>query len=110
METVTRPEERWQRADLKTVNLVPRILAKRAALASGAWEVLWLGEGDTILEGGSTNVFLVRHNTLITPPLGERVLAGVTRREVLELAEGLGIPTEVRPVTRLRPSRLTRFC
>ena len=98
VDVVTRPEQRWLRADLKTVNLVPRILAKRDALACGAWEVIWLGEGKRLLEGGSTNLFIVHGDELITPPLGERVLAGVTRKEVLELAEDLGIPSSVRPV------------
>ena len=98
VQVITRPEERWLRADLKTVNLIPRILARRQAREQGAWEILWIGENGHVLEGGSTNVFMVQGRTLVTPPLGERILAGVTRQEVLSIAEQEGWDVDVRSI------------
>ena len=65
VQVITKPEERWLRADLKTVNLIPRVLAKREARAQGAWEILWIGDEGHVLEGGSTNIFMVKGNTLV---------------------------------------------
>ena len=96
---VTRPEERWLRADLKTVNLIPRILARRQAKEAGAWEILWTSRTGEVLEGGATNVFAVIDGILVTPPLGERILAGITRQYVLEIAEARGVPVTVRPLS-----------
>ena len=97
--TVTRREERWLRADLKTVNLIPRILARRQAMESGAWEILWTSHDDDVLEGGSTNVFAVIDGKLVTPPLGERILAGITRQDILYIAEKESLEVDCRSLS-----------
>ena len=94
VKVVTREEERWLRADLKTVNLIPRILARREAKAQGAWEVIWASDSGEVLEGGATNVFAVIDGVLWTPPLGERLLAGITRQEVLRCACESGLSVQ----------------
>jgi D-alanine transaminase len=89
---VTYPDIRWGRCDLKTVNLLPNVLAKQAAVDAGAFEGVFVRDG-TVTEGAQTTVFAVLDDTLLTHPLGERILPSVTREVVLELAAELGITT-----------------
>lgn len=88
---ITVTEQRWAHNELKTVNLIPRILAFDDARARGAVEALWVGPDDAVWEGLSCNVFAVRGAALVTPPLGPHVLAGVTRGAILELAPAAGL-------------------
>jgi branched-chain amino acid aminotransferase len=77
---------------IKSSNLLNNILALREARARGAEEpVLTTLEG-LIAEGASTNVFVVKHGALLTPPLSTGILGGITREILLELAESLEIP------------------
>ncbi len=77
---------------IKSSNLLNNVLAVREAQARGAEEAVLLNQKGEIAEGASTNVFVVRGGTLLTPILETGILAGITREVVLELAEGLGIP------------------
>jgi branched-chain amino acid aminotransferase len=77
---------------IKSSNLLNNVLAQREAQARGAEEAVLLNLKGEIAEGASTNVFVVRGGTLLTPLLETGILAGITREVVLELAEGLGIP------------------
>lgn len=88
---ITVPEQRWAHNELKTVNLLPRILAFDDARAKGAAEALWVSEDGAVWEGLSCNVFAVEGGALLTPPLGPHVLAGVTRGAILELAPAAGL-------------------
>ncbi|MFP2909784.1 aminotransferase class IV [Pyxidicoccus sp. 3LFB2] len=95
--TVLLPDLRWARCDLKTVNLLPNIMAKQQAREAGAFEALLVRDG-FITEGASTSAFFVMDGTLFTHPKNERILPGVTRDIVLELARELGIPVQERAV------------
>jgi len=86
---VTYPDSRWARADLKTTMLLPNVLAQQAALDAGADDVIFLRDG-IALEGSHANLFLVRDGVLHTAPLDHRVLPGITRELILQLARGLG--------------------
>lgn len=88
---VTYPDLRWARCDLKTVNLLPNVMAKQAAAAAGAFEALLVRDG-VLTEASHSSAFAVVGGVLRTHPLGPRVLPSVTRAVVLELAAGLGIP------------------
>ncbi len=77
---------------IKSSNLLNNVLAVREAQSRGAEEAVLLNQKGEIAEGASTNVFVVRGGTLLTPLLETGILAGITREVVLELAEGLGIP------------------
>lgn len=77
---------------IKSSNLLNNVLAVREAQARGAEEAILLNQKGEIAEGASTNVFVVRGDTLITPLLETGILAGITREVVLELALRLGIP------------------
>jgi D-alanine transaminase len=81
----SRPDIRWGRCDIKTVQLLPNLLAKQAARQQGAFEV-WMVDGDGfVTEGGSTNAWIVdRKGDVITRDLSNAILPGVTRRIMLE--------------------------
>jgi D-alanine transaminase len=96
---ITVPETRWDRADLKTVNLIPRILVRQKAKEQGAYEAIWVDEQGEVLEASASNVFAVIDGMVVTPPLGNRLLAGITRAVVLDLTERLGIPWAERTIS-----------
>lgn len=95
---VTAREIRWSRTDLKTTNLIPRILVRLDAQSDGAYEALWVDDQHFVLEGTSSNVFAVFGGVLRTPPTGSGLLAGVTRRIVMEQAISEGFPLQERPI------------
>ncbi|MDB5739235.1 MAG: D-amino acid aminotransferase, partial [Alphaproteobacteria bacterium] len=80
----TQPDIRWGRCDIKTVQLLPNLMAKRAAKAVGAFEA-WLVDRDGyVTEGGSTNAWIVDEDgTVITRELSNAILPGVTRRVMM---------------------------
>jgi D-alanine transaminase len=97
---ITVPDLRWRRCDLKTINLLPNVMAKQQAVEAGAYEAIMLRD-DTVTEGSTVSVLAVVAGTLRTHPLGPSVLPGVTRSVVLELARAEGIAVEERAVSAL---------
>jgi D-alanine transaminase len=93
---VTVPDDRWAKCWIKTVNLLPNILAKEKARRAGAHEAIFVRDGMAI-EGTSANLFVVRGGSLETAPVTNYILPGVTRQVVLELAAELGIPVRMEP-------------
>jgi len=83
---------------IKSCNLLNNILAVQEAQAKGAVEPILLNDIGEIAEGASSNVFLVKEGTLLTPPLDAGILPGVTRQIVLELAAAMPIPAREEPV------------
>jgi D-alanine transaminase len=94
---ITLPDLRWGRCDIKTVNLLPNILAKQQAKEAGAWEAVLVRDG-ILTEGASTTVLVVMEDTLFTHPKGHQILPSVTRDVVLELARDLQLHVVERPV------------
>jgi D-alanine transaminase len=94
---ITMPDVRWLRCDIKTVQLLPNVLARQAAADRGATEAL-LVRDDVLTEGSHTNVFAVVGGALRTHPLTHLVLPGITRAVVLELAASAGIPVDETPI------------
>lgn len=94
---ITHADIRWDRCDLKTVSLLPAVLMKQLAKDRDAFETLLIREG-LVLEGASSNVFMVRHGVLSTPPKGPFLLPGITRDLVLELAAENGFPAQERDI------------
>jgi D-alanine transaminase len=88
---ITAPDLRWLRCDLKTIQLLPNVLAKQAAAEQGATECLLVRDG-VVTEGSHSNVMAVLDDTLRTHPLSNLVLPGITRAVVLEIARELRIP------------------
>lgn len=79
-------------ANLKTLNFLDNVLARREAVEAGADEALLLNTSGNLAEASAANLFAVFDGVLHTPPLGDGVLPGITRAVVLELARGLDIP------------------
>lgn len=93
------PDRRWQRRDIKSIALLPNILAKQEARAAGAYEA-WQVEDGVVTEGSSTNAWIVtRANTLVTHPAGPAILNGVTRQVLLQAAKQADMKVEERPFT-----------
>lgn len=95
---ITTQDLRWGRCDIKSLNLLPNILAKQQAVRSGAFEAIFTRSGE-IAEGTSSNVFAVFGNSIATPSMGPAILSGVTREMVLELARTGGLKAEERVIT-----------
>ncbi len=96
---ITQPDIRWGRVDIKSVGLLPNILAKEQAKRVGAAEA-WLVRDGKVTEGGSSNAWIVdARGTLITHPLGNEILGGITRQTVIRCAEKLQMRIEERPFT-----------
>lgn len=90
---------RWKRRDIKTVGLLPQVLAKQAAVDAGAADA-WMIEEGYVTEGSSNNAFIVdTDGKLITRHLGNEILPGITRASVLELVNKENIRFEERPFT-----------
>lgn len=94
---ITHPDLRWHSCDLKTVNLLPNVLAKQHAVTAGATEAVLIRNG-TVTEGSHTSVFAVIDGVLRTHPRAAWILPGITRGIVVELARASGVPVEERPI------------
>lgn len=97
---ITYPDQRWARCDIKTVSLLPNVLAKQAAKERGAFEA-WLVDADGyVTEGSSSNAWIVtREGVIVTRDLKANILPGVTRHEALQAAAQLGLRFEERAFT-----------
>jgi D-alanine transaminase len=98
VKVVTVPDIRWMRRDIKSVMLLAPVLGKQAAYEAGAFEA-WMIEDGHVTEGTSSNAYIVRNGRVITRPLSNHILAGVTRRSLLKLAEDAGVVIEQRRFT-----------
>jgi D-alanine transaminase len=100
IDVVSVPDIRWARCDIKSVSLLPNVLAKQAARAAGAYEAWQISADGFVTEGSSTNAWIVdRDGRLITHPLENAILEGITRKRLLQLAREAGIEVEERRFT-----------
>lgn len=90
---ITLPDLRWAMPSIKTTNLLPNVLAQQAAIDAGAADVVFHRDG-SVTEGTHNNVFAVEHGRLVTAPADGRILEGVTRGALLELARADGIEVD----------------
>lgn len=96
---ITLPDLRWARCDIKSIALLPNVLAKQEAVANNAYEAWQIKEDGFISEGAVSNAFIVRGNVVVTHPLTPDILPGITRNRVLALAEILGMEIQEIPFT-----------
>lgn len=87
------PDNRWGRCDIKSIALLPNVMANEAAHAAGGFEALFVKDG-VVVEGSHSNLWGVRDGRLVTYPASNYILPGITRAKVFELAAELGIPAE----------------
>jgi D-alanine transaminase len=95
--SVTVDDVRWARRDLKTIQLLGNVLAAQAPGDQGADETVLVNEGMAI-EGSHNNLFMVFGETVVTHPLSNQILGGISRSVVLELAADLGYEVQERCV------------
>lgn len=97
---VTVPDIRWKRVDIKSVALLPNVLAKQAAREQGAREAWLVDAQGRITEGSSSNAWIInRDGKLITHPLGQDILPGITRSVVIDMVRAQGLAFEERTFT-----------
>lgn len=94
---ITASDTRWGRCDIKSIALLPNVLANQAAHAADAFEALFVRDG-VLIEGSHSNLFGVVDGTLTTYPSSNYILAGITRNLVLELAREIGMPVAEAPI------------
>ncbi len=97
---ITTPENRWGRCDIKTVGLLPNVLARQAARERGAGEALFVDEMGLITEGASANAWILDGDGVLrTRDTQANILRGVTRRTLLDVIAEAGLKVEERPFT-----------
>ncbi|MDF2782553.1 MAG: dat 1 [Geminicoccaceae bacterium] len=95
---ITLPDLRWGRCDIKSISLLPNVMARQQAAAAGCREAWLVDQAGRVTEGSASNAYIVdQGGRLVTHPLSERILGGITRSVVLELARADGIPVVERP-------------
>lgn len=96
---ITVPDIRWQRRDIKSVGLLAQVLAKQQAKEAGAAEA-FMHEDGVITEGASSSIFLITTDgTILTRPLSNAILPGITRNAVMRLAREEHLTVVERPFT-----------
>lgn len=97
---ITVPENRWERVDIKSIGLLPNVLARQQAREAGAGEAWFVDPDGTVKEGAATNAWIVTWDgVLVTRPAEFGILRGVTRATVMDLADKLGLNVEERAFT-----------
>lgn len=89
---ITTPDTRWARCNIKTIGLLPNVLAKQEAKTAGAYEAWFVGGDGYVTEGSSSNAWIVTKNqTLQTRQLDRGILAGITRETLINVAKSQGL-------------------
>jgi D-alanine transaminase len=95
---ITTPETRWSRCDIKTIALLPNVLAKQKARQAGAVEAWFVDELGLVTEGASSNAWIIdEHGVLRTRDVQANILRGITRGTLLGLMAREGLKVEERP-------------
>ncbi|MFT5368580.1 MAG: D-alanine transaminase [Candidatus Latescibacterota bacterium] len=97
VKAITTPDMRWLRCDIKSVSLLPNVLAQQRAQEAGAEEAILIRDG-VVTEGSHTSVCGIFDGVLYTHPDSNLILPGITRAIVLELCEQLNIPVKLFPI------------
>ena len=97
---ITVPDNRWQRVDIKSISLLPNVLAKQAAREKGAKEAWFVDGGGHVTEGSSSNAWIVtRSGKVVTRPADNGILRGITRTVLIGVIRAQGLEFEERSFT-----------
>ena len=99
VEAMTTEDLRWSRCDIKSLNLLANVMARQQAKRSQVFEAILVKNGE-VTEGAVSNVMAVLEGVVTTAPQGPRILSGVTRNVVLQLARKEGVPLQERYISR----------
>ena len=105
---ITHPDLRWGRCDLKTLNLLPNVLASQVAKERGTFEAMLIRDG-VVTEGTKTNFFGVVNGSLRTHPCDSHILPGITRSVLRELATALSIELDETPIKESEIPKLSEL-
>jgi D-alanine transaminase len=97
IKAITVPDDRWEHCDIKTIDLLPNVLAHQKAVDQGGSEAIFVRDG-ILLEGTHSNFFAVKEGKVIIAPESDRILSGVTRRAVFEICRKLNIDLLEEPI------------
>jgi D-alanine transaminase len=97
---ITHPDQRWDRCDIKSTNLLGNVLAMQAAVEAGGVEALLYLPDGTLTEGTHTSFFGVLEGVLLTAPNSNAILPGITRGLVLRLSARAGVPVREQMLRR----------
>ena len=94
------PDNRWERVDIKTIALLPNVLARQAAVEQGAREAWFVAADGTVTEGASANAWIVTADgVVVTRPADRGILRGITRTVLLQTIKAEGLTVEERTFT-----------
>ena len=97
---ITVPDNRWLRVDIKSISLLPNVLAKQAARERGAKEAWFVDAEGNVTEGSSSNAWIVtKGGKVVTRPADHGILRGITRTVLIEVISAQGLQLEERPFT-----------
>jgi D-alanine transaminase len=99
VEAITTEDIRWGRCDIKSLNLLANVLARQQVKQAKVFETILVRAG-LVTEGAVSNVMVVQEGMVVTAPEGSRILSGVTRTVVLDLALSEGLPIQERFVSQ----------
>jgi D-alanine transaminase len=92
LKVCTYPDQRWKRCDIKSLNLLPNVLAKMDAQRKKCDEAILVNDSGHITEGSSSAFFGIVDGKLRTTPLGDNILPSVTRKYIFMCAKAIGLP------------------
>lgn len=95
---ISTPDIRWARCNVKSLNLLPNVMAREQALRSGAFEAIFI-RNEKVTEGAGSNLFAVIGKKIITPPAGPYILSGITREVVLQIGKENGLEMAEKELT-----------
>lgn len=93
---VTHPDIRWGRNDIKATSLAANCMAAQYAKERGAMEVVFVDSDGYMTEGSHTSLFGIKDGKLVVAPSSSKVLPGITKRQILELAKEIAVPLDER--------------
>lgn len=102
---LTVEDNRWLRVNIKSLNLLPNVLAKHRAKSQGADEAIFVRDG-LVTEGSASNVYGIRDGVVYTHPANHLILNGITRQAIVRLSEELGIPWREVPISAEELARM----
>lgn len=105
---ITVPDIRWARCDIKSIALLPNVLANQQAHEAGVFEALFVRDGE-VIEGSHSNLFGVLDGELWTAPSSGHILSGITRQMVLEKAREAGIAVRESAIPAARIGEVTEL-
>ncbi len=98
IKVVSTPDLRWKRCDIKSTSLLAQVLAKQAAAVAGAQEA-WMIRAGKVTEGSASSAYIIKNREIITKPLSNAILPGVTRKALIVMIAPLGLKLSSRAFT-----------